>query len=565
MFKKLTVVFSTLSCCIPSWEAFAGVSTEMPVIQTMEMASINPETCGIDQGGETSIPITLWQGLTHAQMMNVLRQLPNYQTNSLLALLQRRFLLASAQVPSKGKQDTESGLSLRVAQLEKSGNIISAYQLASEFPEGLELQRWNRIQFAYYLGLDNYNQALSIARKALQQHPEDTSWIQAVIGINLLKGEKEAADMALSLLEEQGDSNTKAFRDLAHAYLQGVPFAEDFSPQTVLEKKLWVEDRLARHKRIPDEMLELALMGKKKESLKPKERLSLVERAFQRGMISQEDMTRLYQEFLESPALTTEPTSKPFSDLDELLTTLTEPLPVQWKRDDPLLRSHLLRSSQQATAEEKKAFLLGQWARNLVKYGVEDLGFLGMKDLLSLQVLPEFKNEALFFCCLLLYHQQNEKAMQWLSLLSLEEKIMLAPWIILLIDDLKLEAKQALFSHWMNAFEKDARTLAEILRAIEIFEAIVPGVTQYYSLSIPLPLSNQTETRGTTLLGPLHFALPLQHGVALAYALMLGKEVFDSPNASLAPFVITALKSLGYDNIAKRLALGFFKGAGLPL
>ena len=117
--------------------------------------------------------------------------------------------------------------------------------------------------------------------------------------------------MALSLLEEQGDSNTKAFRDLAHAYLQGVPFCRRFSPQTVLEKKLWVEDRLIRHKRIPRWMLELALMGKKKESLKPKGDF-LWWKELQWGMISQEDMTRLYQEFLESPALTTEPTSNLF-------------------------------------------------------------------------------------------------------------------------------------------------------------------------------------------------------------------------------------------------------------
>jgi hypothetical protein len=495
--------------------SFAALAEEEVLIQTMDIAPVNPETYGVQQGVENPIPLDIWKGLTHAQVMALLKKLPHQQHYPTLKRLQKQLLLAPSHMPEKGAEDQGNILALRIKHLQDSGDIESAYLLAKTYPEVLTKPDWHMLRFFYALKRDDHVEAMQIAKEALGQNPEDLQWAKAIITLQLLKGEKEAALLGLSLLEEKKDQSLASFFTLVRHKTEGKSLPSDFAAQDPIEAKL----------------LET------KPTLK--EKLLTLEAEHSEGRFDKEKLQQLY---LEHADVTPKPEVLEGSMNDGLI-ALPE-VPFDWEKDDPLTRAKLygLLAAENDTSQKVK--LLHQAVHHMNKHQKEFFASIFLDDLKSLPIQETFKDYAKDFAKVLLVYGEQSLAVQWLALVSLDDKVHLAPWIIFGVDDISLSAKQSLFARWYAQ-----ETAVKNIVALSLFEALVPGVTENRSIAL------ESKEEGMIDILPLYFALKSNRGAALVYALCLGQ----GDNSSVLPFVVEGLKTLGFEKEAKQLALSFFK------
>ena len=161
---------------------------DLPVIQSVDIAPVNPDTYGIGKEEESSIPLDIWEGLSHAQVTQLVKSLPETQDDTTLARLQKSVLTTATKVAEKENETDESVLKIRIERLVKLWDLEKAHALAKRYPEVLEKDAWAWLQFSYYMSLENYSEALRIAKEAIAKNPEDAKWAKAMISIQILKG-----------------------------------------------------------------------------------------------------------------------------------------------------------------------------------------------------------------------------------------------------------------------------------------------------------------------------------------------------------------------------------------
>ena len=87
-----------------------------------------------------------------------------------------------------------------------------------------------------------------------------------------------------------------------------------------------------------------------------------------------------------------------------------------------------------------------------------------------------------------------------------------------------------------------------------IFEALIPGISQNRIFLIT-PSEETTTLKGSEQIWQTLFALNQQKGVGLVMLLRFSGNVISRDNASLLPYIIRMLKSLGFNTAAQDLAL----------
>jgi len=515
------------------------------IIQTIDIAPVNTEMHGVSDQDGPQIPLDLWKGLSHSQISTLLKNLPTHQDNPTMALLQKNLMMASIKTPAS-TEEGENILKLRILQLEKSWHIKEAYHLAKGHPQVLGDDLWGWLDFSYYLQMENYQQALTIIKEYLAKNPESALWTKAMVGLQLLKGEKEAALLGLSLLEEKPSTGGDSFITLAKTMAQGNLLSDDFEPGDMLELKLWLKGRDI--KTLPEKFLPTVLESKDFKALDAKDKLLLAEEAFKKGKLSVEKLKAIYQEHgHEEKPLILPP--KPSAQAVTL-----PPVPFDWEKNDPIVRAQLYTKIHETTDIPQKALLISQLIQHTLKYELHHLGHVILDHIKTLSPEEALRGHAPFFVQVLLHHHEQDLAIKWLSLVSLTEKKSMAPFILIMVDNLSLETKQKLFSHWYEESHAEKKDPQKVLMVLGTFEAIVPGITAYRGASLPHP--QETSHLGShALLWQLQFALSQQKGMALVYTLILAKEVLKTEHDSLLPYVVYALKTLGYDKEAKTLAL----------
>jgi hypothetical protein len=148
----------------------------------------------------------------------------------------------------------------------------------------------------------------------------------------------------------------------------------------------------------------------------------------------------------------------------------------------------------------------------------------------------------------LLHHHEQELGIKWLSLLTIEDKKSLAPLILISLDGISLDAKRNLFTLWYEELPEDKKNII----TLGVFEALVPGISNHRMIGLH---GSESSVKNQVLFWQLQFALLEQKGVALVYTLRFAQEVYATKNHLLLPYVIYALKSLGYGMEAKQLGL----------
>ena len=521
------------------------MAEDLPVIQSVDIAPVNPDTYGIGKESDSPIPLDLWEGLSHAQVVRLMKSLPEQQNDPTLAHLQNALLTTATKVAEKESTEEESLLKLRVERLLALWKIEKAHALAKRYPDVLQKDAWAWLQFSYYMSIENYSEALVIAKAAIAENPENAKWSKAMVTLQLLKGQKEAALFGLSLLEETPNTDNAFFLNLAKKTAQNKPLDEGFEPSDILEFKLWMKENQKKFLEIPAQFLPLALMDKTYASLALKEKLLVAERAFREGSLCQEKLQALYKEHgkKETPTPTKEENDQAIK---------LPPVPLDWEKNDPMTRAELYVKLTTTNAEEKQEHIINA-ARHLMKHRHHALVPLFVEHFQALPMDASLTEHAATFATILLRHGATEYAMEWLSLLTLEQKTALAPLILMRVDDLSLESRQNLLTLWYDTHGKDLKQAPLMLG---MFEALIPGISQYNAFM------TSTSEESMALRAPAHlwqslFALDQQKGVGLIMLLRLAKDILVEDHAPLLPYIIRSLKSLGFTTEAKAIALRY--------
>jgi hypothetical protein len=540
---KLSLITGTF------WIPLLSIADIAPIIQTIEMTPVNAESYGLTEQTENKIPVDLWKGLTHVQVVALIKSLPDHQDNPVIARLQKKLILAATKTPpTKPGEEAENILKLRIWNLEKAWHIEEAYLLAKRHPEVLGEDAWGWLEFSYYVQMENYKQALTIAKEHLAKNPENPQWLKGMIGLQLLKEEKEQALLGLSLLEENPSPDNAAFLTAMRALVEAKSIQEGFEPSTMVELKLWLKGKEKKILELPGKFLPTAFASKAFKDLDVKDKILAAEGAFKKGLFSLKNLRDLYKEHGKAETLTIEPLTKEDLDLQAVLMPQSS---IAWEKDDPLVRAQLYEKIDTTTDVAQKAHFISQLIQHLFKYQLHHLGQVIVEHLKQLSVEEAFMAHAPSFAQVLLHHHEQEFGTKWLSLLKIEDKKVLAPLILISLDGVSLEAKRNLFALWYEELPEDKKNLI----TLGVFEAIVPGITNHRM--IELPGSVFPEFKNPALLWQLQFALLEQKGAALVYTLLLAKEVYATENSALLPYLIYALKSLGYGVEAKELTLGY--------
>ncbi len=541
-----------------------SMADDLPLIQTVDMVPLNTETYGIHRDQGPKIPTDIWKNLERQQIADLLKHLPPHQPNSILGRIQKSLLLASTKVPSSSKTLPEAPrdnmLKLRILHLKNTWHTEEAYLLAKRHPDVLTDEEWGWLEFSYYLQLENYQQALKIAKDNFAKKPEGM-WSKAMIGLQLLKGEKDAALLGLSLMEENPSPENNTFMHIAKSVAQGTAIADDFSPTDMIELKLWLKGREKKILQLSPEFLPVLIASKEFKSLEAKEKLLAAEVAFKQGILSLGTLKELYQEH----GKTSEQEEKvDLSDLEALTKEGTKeglglgvslpPVPFDAERNDPVIRAQLYTKIQSAKDMREKALFIAQFIQHTLKHQLSHLGHVIIEHLKTVSVQKAFEAHAPSFAEVLLRFHEQDLGTRWLSFLTVEDKKVLAPLILIGLDSISLEAKQNLFSLWYAQTHEAKKTPVACLMTLGIFEAMVPGITKYRMTSIR-PSVHHSRLKTPDMLWQLPLALSHQHGMALIYALILGADMEGSKEYTGLPLLLSALKTLGYGKEAKELAL----------
>lgn len=519
---------------------------EEPIIQSEDLAPVNPETYGSLETEANDIPLDIWEDLTHQQISHLLQSLPAHQENPIMARLQKRLVTAATKIPEP-EEGEESILKLRVLTLIKTFDIEQAYLLSKPYPDVLGEDLWAWVKFSYFLSIENMNQAQTITQGALTKNPDDQKWAKAMITLQLLKGKKKEALFSISLLEEHPNSKNALFLETAKNLANDTPITGGFHPTDILEFKLWIMGQKDQLFKIPEHFLPLVLMDKNFRALTPKEKLLVAERAFQERYLSQENFLQLYHASCPKEA---EPSVTESSGDDIHI----PPPPFDWEKNDPLTRAELYAKIDRETDILEKAKLLKQFGDHAKTYGHEGLLKLLRPHVKTIPVDESLRETAPLFAKVLLETGDIDLALQWINLLNDEQRLMLAPLILIMVDSLSLEAKQNLFAQWYERYTQQDTDPKHQLMVIGLFEAIIPGVTKRQGILISPPQDHVGLTM-PALLWQSQFAQQSQRGMALVYTLRLAQEVLAADHDALMPVVVRGLMDLGHVMEAKQLAL----------
>lgn len=178
------------------------------VIQTLDaLSNSSIGTLGKEQGGFGS---RLWEGSDPSLIESLISQLPT-EINSLAARdLLRRLLLTSAQLPDKNKA-SENILDLRFSILMKAGFAEDVIDLANRLPrEGLNESRKISIANAS-LALADFEKLCALVTEENGKGSENPFWTKAEAFCLVRKQQFDKAELAVALLEEQGEEDPLFF------------------------------------------------------------------------------------------------------------------------------------------------------------------------------------------------------------------------------------------------------------------------------------------------------------------------------------------------------------------
>ena len=181
-------------------------------VVVVQIASIDPSSVGLLTEEDGGFGTDMWVGSSRAFIESLLPRLPVQTLSPVMQDLTRRLLLSEARVPA-GTPVAPSLLGLRVERLSASGQTDLVTDLLRLAPSRLQDAALARAEVDSMLLSENHAGACTNI-EALLRDSDDPYWLKGLTFCKALSGESAAAQLGVSLLQEQGGGGDDAFFEL---------------------------------------------------------------------------------------------------------------------------------------------------------------------------------------------------------------------------------------------------------------------------------------------------------------------------------------------------------------
>ena len=177
-----------------------------------QLATIDPSSVGLLTEEDGGFGTDMWTGSSRAFIEALLPRLPVQTLSPVMQDLTRRLLLSEARVPV-GAPIAPSLLGLRVERLSASGQTDLVTDLLRLAPSRLQDAALARAEVESMLLSENHAGACTNI-EALLRESDDPYWLKGLTFCKALSGESAAAQLGVSLLQEQGAGGDESFFEL---------------------------------------------------------------------------------------------------------------------------------------------------------------------------------------------------------------------------------------------------------------------------------------------------------------------------------------------------------------
>jgi len=177
-----------------------------------QLATIDPSSVGLLTEEDGGFGTDMWTGSSRAFIEGLLPRLPVQTLSPVMQDLTRRLLLSEARVPV-GAPIAPSLLGLRVERLSASGQTDLVTDLLRLAPSRLQDIALARAEVESMLLSENHAGACTNI-EALLRDSDDPYWLKGLTFCKALSGENAAAQLGVSLLQEQGGGGDVSFFEL---------------------------------------------------------------------------------------------------------------------------------------------------------------------------------------------------------------------------------------------------------------------------------------------------------------------------------------------------------------
>ena len=207
----------------PVREPLQAPASEMPAqsfpvtpdaaVRIDALRSIDPDATGILSAADGGFSDDLWAGSEWPTVKLLVEGLPVATASPAMRNLMRRLLLSAATVPDGGREPG-SFMALRVRQLFAMGDLAGAGDLLATMPNRESNEALARIESDIRFLLNDNARACAVAATQIARST-DVHWQKASTFCQALSGERDKADLGLSLLRELGIKDDIFFRLVA--------------------------------------------------------------------------------------------------------------------------------------------------------------------------------------------------------------------------------------------------------------------------------------------------------------------------------------------------------------
>lgn len=182
--------------------------------ETAPLTPLDPGAIGMLSGSRAGYPATLWQGSRAGRVLALIAALPGGTRFPAANAMARKILLSAAPLPSDEtvSYSVEPYLYARLERLYAGGDLGALLYLFEQIPRHERSQRLSQLMVEAYLLDGDFATACILAEDG-QRDQGSAEWLKIGAICRALERDQEAARLALSLLEEEGEADP-AFANL---------------------------------------------------------------------------------------------------------------------------------------------------------------------------------------------------------------------------------------------------------------------------------------------------------------------------------------------------------------
>jgi hypothetical protein len=193
----------------------SAAAGEDDAIVVDRLATVDPSSAGVLTLSDGGFGPDMWAGSDRSFVERMVPRLPVRVLSPVMQDLARRLLLSEAIVPP-GEASVPSLIGLRVERLVAAGRTDDARRLARLAPASLQDPALRRAEVDSML-LSGDNAGACAAAESDTPDTEDPYWLRLLAFCKAIKGEAAAAQIALTMIREQGAPHDESFSALMGA------------------------------------------------------------------------------------------------------------------------------------------------------------------------------------------------------------------------------------------------------------------------------------------------------------------------------------------------------------